>query len=150
MLVSIEEAVIVRRQKDNKNTCIGMYLLLTGTEGDGKSVLTELNTSPQILSTHTWGEPPDWLSGLRELVAQGIEIQSVLHSVFMDPTDPSEPTILNDIGSGILTAKRFRNYVHPLNGFNNTMIVRFRYRSVCAKNKNEFLLGTNGMIQIIS
>ena len=149
MLVSIEEVVIVRRQKDNKNTCIGMYLLLTGTEGDGKSVLTELNTSPQILSTHTWGEPPDWLSGLRELVAQGIEIQSVLHSVFMDPTDPSEPTILNDIGSGILTAKRFRNYVHPLNGFNNTMIVRFRYRSVCAKNRNELLLGTNGRIQII-
>ena len=96
--------------KENRrcNACITLYLLLTGTEGDGKSVLTELNTIPQILSTHTWGEPPDWLSGLRELVAQGIEIQSVLHSVFMDPTDPSEPTILNDMGSGMFTAKLFK------------------------------------------
>ena len=136
MLVSIEEIVIVWRQKDNKNTCIEMYLLLTGTEGDGKSVLTELNTSPQILSTHTWGEPPDWLSGLSELVAQGIEIQSVLHSVFMDPTDPSEPTILNDMGSGIFTAKGFKNYVYPLRNFNNIMIVEFRCRYVCTKNKN--------------
>ena len=149
MLVSIEEVVIVRRQKDNKNTCIGLYLLLTGTEGDGKSVLTELNTSPQILSTHTWGEPPDWLSGLRELVAQGIEIQSVLHSVFMDPTDPSEPTILNDMGSGIFTAKGVRNYFSTSKGFNNIMIVKFRNRDVCAKNRNELLLGTNGMIHMI-
>ena len=89
--------------KENRRFHASWYLLLTGTEGEGKSLLTELNTIPQILSTHTAGEPPDWLSGLREFVAQGIVIQSVVHSVFCEPTDPSEPVILNDIGSGIFT-----------------------------------------------
>ena len=82
-----------------------MYLLLTGTEGEGKSLLTELNTIPQILSTHTAGEPPAWLSGRREFVAHGMVIQSVVQSVFCEPIEPSEPTILNDIGSGIFTKK---------------------------------------------
>ena len=76
---------------------------MTGTEGEGKSLSTELNTIPQILSTHTDGEPPDWLSGLREFVAQGIVIQSVVQAVFAEPIDPSEPAMLNDIGSGIFT-----------------------------------------------
>ena len=103
--------MLLNTKRDQESHASRLYLLLTGTEGDGKSVLTELNTIPQILSTHTWGEPPDWLSGLRELVAQGIEIQSVVHSVFIEPTDPSEPTILNDMGSGSFTAKIFKKVI---------------------------------------
>ena len=87
---------------------------MTGTEGEGKSVSTELNTIPQILSTHTDGEPPDWLSGLREFVAQGMVIQSVVQAVFAEPIEPSEPAMLNDMGSGIFTATilglEFRNF----------------------------------------
>ena len=97
-------------KKRTRITCIGLYLLLTGTEGLGKSVSTELKIIPQSLSTQPAGEPPDWASGLRELVAQGIEIQSVVHSKVKDPTDPSEPVILNDMGSGIFTAKVFKGY----------------------------------------
>ena len=97
-------------KKRTRITCIGLYLLLTGTEGLGKSVSTELKIIPQSLSTQPEGEPPDWASGLRELVAQGIEIQSVVHSKVKAPTDPSEPVILNDMGSGIFTAKVFKGY----------------------------------------
>ena len=125
--------------KENRRFHASVYLLLTGTEGEGKSLLTELNTIPQILSTHTAGEPPDWLSGLREFVAQGIVIQSVVHSVFCEPTDPSEPVILNDIGSGIftkITIKTFfswqrlkiiaRNSIHDIWGSNqDQMALRF-------------------------
>ena len=77
---------------------------MTGTEGEGKSVVTELNTMPQILSTQTSGEPPDCASGLRVLVAQGMVSQSVTQPVFSEPTDPSLPVMLNDMGSGSFTA----------------------------------------------
>jgi len=56
----------------------GLEKLYTGTFGELATVVAELNTIPQILSTQTTGVP-SWALGSFVLVAQGMVNQSVEH-----------------------------------------------------------------------
>ena len=74
-------------------------ILLTEAEDDAAGVVTELKTMPHILSTQTVGVPL-WAKGNLVFVAQGIEIQSVMHATepTTEPNAVTPPVKLNDAG----------------------------------------------------
>ena len=84
-------------------------ILLTETEDDAAGVLTELKTMPHILSTQTLGVPL-WAKGNLVFVAQGIDIQSVMHATepTTEPAAVTPPVKLND--AGVVFTAVFQRY----------------------------------------